>query len=290
MNSHLALGTAQFGLPYGITNKPGQISLDEARKIIVFARKNQITTIDTAIAYGESENVLGQIGLDGFEIISKLPAMPTGIRDIKGWVKEEVSGSLKRLGVDNLEALLLHRPNQLAGTCGNSLAEAMEHVKHEGLVKRIGISIYSPEELRAAMEKMQIQIVQAPFNLIDRQLFSSGWMDEMHNVGIELHARSIFLQGLLLSRDEGIRKKFSRWNDLWTKWDQWLEKESLSPVNACLGFVKSFPQISKLVVGIDSLIHLQELVASSGNFNIPFFPDIECSDIDLINPSRWQLQ
>jgi aryl-alcohol dehydrogenase-like predicted oxidoreductase len=289
MSSRLALGTVQFGLPYGIANHSGQVAADEAGRIISCARENRVLTIDTAMTYGQSEKVLGNIGMDDFDVISKLPQMPSDIKDVDAWVMKQVISSLERLGVSKLHGLLLHQPSQLSDDHGKSLVAGLNHVKNEGLLEKIGISIYSPTELSGAMEMMDVQIVQAPFNLLDRQLFVSGWMDSLFRAGIEIHARSIFLQGLLLLNDSGVRKKFQKWNELWEKWDLWLAEKSLSPIQACLGFVESYPQISKIIVGIDSKTQLRELIAHSGKVDIAEFPDLDCNDLDLINPSRWKL-
>jgi len=289
MSNRLALGTVQFGLPYGIANHEEQVSQDEVGRILSYARENEIKTIDTAMAYGESEKVLGHVGVNDFEVISKLPEMPLNVPDVDDWVMRQVTGSLERLGISKLHSLLLHQPKQLASKQGMALVAALNRVRDEGLSQKIGVSIYSPDELSGIMEILEVQIVQAPFNLLDRQLLSSGWMDRLHDADIEIHARSIFLQGLLLMRDSTIRKKFQRWNELWEKWDQWLAEKSFSPVRACLGFVESFSQINKVVVGVDSLAHLRELIENSENPSTGMFPDIACNDIDLINPSRWKI-
>jgi aryl-alcohol dehydrogenase-like predicted oxidoreductase len=289
MSNRLALGTVQFGLPYGIANQGGQVTSSEACKIISCARENEIMTIDTAMAYGESEKILGHAGVKDFEVISKLPEIPLNVLDVDDWVMKQVAGSLEKLGISKLHGLLLHQPMQLVSKQGKALVAALNRVRDEGLSQKIGVSIYSSEELSGVMEILDVQIVQAPFNLIDRQMLTSGWMDRLHDADIEIHARSIFLQGLLLIQNSKIRKKFQRWNNIWDKWDKWLVEKTLTPVKACLGFVESFPQIKKLVVGVDSLAHLRELIENSDSSSNVMFPDIECNDIDLINPSRWKI-
>ena len=109
----LVLGTVQFGLPYGIANQVGQVSLAEGTSILQLATACGIDTLDTAIAYGESEQRLGQIGVKGWQIVSKLPPIPDGTAQPIRWVETEVASSLQNLNVSSLYGLLLHRPLQL---------------------------------------------------------------------------------------------------------------------------------------------------------------------------------
>lgn len=283
----IALGTAQFGLTYGVANTRGQVVLDEAYKILTYALSSGIDTIDTAIAYGESEQRLGEIGIDGWKVVSKLPAIPEQAADVASWVFESVRGSLHRLKVSKLYGLLLHRSQELLCPQGNDLYLALKALKREGLVEKIGVSVYGPEELDALWPHFEFDLVQAPYNIIDRRIVSTGWLMRLHQKGIEVHTRSAFLQGLLLMSPEERPVVFSRWHSLFSQWDAWVAKQSVSQLQACLGFAFSQPGISRVVVGVDSLRHLQEILScSSGVSSTP--PDgILSNDEDLINPSRW---
>ena len=134
--TRLALGTAQFGLPYGIANQAGQVSRKEVSAMLQLAVSNGIDTLDTAIAYGESEVALGQAGTQGFNVVTKLPALPDDCLDVISWVMEQVDASFTRLGVSSVYALLLHRPEQLLGPLGKELYEALYALKERG--KEIG--------------------------------------------------------------------------------------------------------------------------------------------------------
>ena len=137
----LALGTAQFGMPYGIANTSGQVSRDEAKAILDLASANGIDTIDTAIAYGESEACLGDIGVENFRMVTKLPTLPEGVAKIEEWIDGEVEASLKRLRTDSLYGLLLHRSAQFGIP---AVRTALARLKQGGKVQKIGVSIYSP--------------------------------------------------------------------------------------------------------------------------------------------------
>ena len=121
MISKLAIGTAQFGSIYGIANKTGKIKYQEAKEIIKFAEKNNIKTIDTASAYGESEKLLGQIGISDFDVITKLPKIINPIKNFDNWFKDSINLSLQRLKINKLSTIMIHNSNDLFGENGKSL-------------------------------------------------------------------------------------------------------------------------------------------------------------------------
>lgn len=284
----LALGTVQLGLPYGIANQGGQIGRKEACSILSLARECGVDTLDTAINYGDSEKCLGDMGVEGFRLITKLPDLPDGITDIAAWVDEQLQASLSRLKVDALYGLLLHRSQQLSSVGGVAIARALERLKADGRVQKIGVSIYRPEELDAATQACAIDLVQAPLNLIDRRLVTSGWLQRLQEQCIEVHVRSTFLQGLLLMPRAAIPAQFERWAPLWDTWHEYLAYNHISAIEACLRYPLSLPQINRVVVGVDSSAQLRELLAvvqSAPNCHAD--PAIGCNDEDLLNPTRW---
>lgn len=287
MLSKLALGTVQFGLDYGIANQRGKIAQSEAELIINLARKHGVKTLDTAINYGNCEAQLGNIGMNDWHVITKLPAMPDNCYDISAWVHDQVMGSLSRLKIPQLRGLLLHRPQQLFENNGERLYQSLLSLKELGLVEKIGVSIYDPKELESITQYFQFDLVQAPFNVLDRRLITSGWMDRLAQMNIELHARSVFLQGLLLMPNLARPSKFNRWQLIWQAWQQWLCEVHLLPVQACLMDALGQSGISRVVVGVDGLDQFTEILSSQTN-NIHKLPDeLNCEDIDLINPARW---
>lgn len=285
----LALGTVQFGLAYGVANKRGQITSTEAREILLRARVAGIDTLDTAVAYGESEAMLGAVGVDQWKVVSKLPALPASCEDIAAWVRSEVAGSLGRLKISKLHALLLHRSQDLLAPQGAALYAALTALKIDGLVDKVGVSVYGPEELEAVWPKFRLDLVQSPFNVFDRRLLNSGWLERLHQDGTEVHVRSVFLQGLLLLPAEERRAEFAGWQDLWSKWDAWLKAEELTPLRASLMFALSRPEIDRVIVGVDGVRHLAEILSAPTTEPIDFPNSIESSDLRLINPTKWKL-
>lgn len=285
--TRLALGTVQFGLPYGIANRHGQAPDAEVRRILERAQLGGIDVLDTAIAYGDSEARLGAMGIIGWKVVTKLPAVPDGCDDVASWTACQVNGSLTRLHRTQLYALLLHRPAQLLESGGGRLYDALMQLKHSGHVERIGISIYDAAELEAFEGQYHLDIVQAPFNILDRRLRDTGWLHRLARDGIELHVRSVFLQGLLLMPSSQRPPRFDRWAQLWSKLDNWLHDWHLTPLEACLRFALSFPEIDRVIVGVDTVGQLDEILEAVDGPLPPVPPELSVDDLALINPSNW---
>lgn len=283
----LALGTVQFGQSYGVANKAGQIPAAEATAILEYAASIGINMLDTAVGYGDSEQRLGEIGIHEWQVVSKIPAVPDGFGDISGWVTESVQSSLQRLGLPRLYALLLHKPQQLLGADGGQIYAALQQLRETGLVQKIGASIYAPAELDDLCRRYEFDVVQAPFNLLDRRLIESGWMSRLANSGVELHVRSIFLQGLLLMPSSDRPAKFNRWQAHWSAYSDWLRSAELTPLQACVRHSLSFPEVTRVIVGVDNSDQLRSIFeAASGPVPIP--PSaLQVHDCDLLNPSVW---
>lgn len=283
----IALGTAQFGLPYGIANTVGQVDESAARGILRFAADQGIHALDTAITYGTSEQVLGRIGMADWQIVTKLPGIPDGIVDVAAWVQQQVEDSFKRLGVTGVDGLLLHRPEQLLGHSGAALYAALCEQRESGRVKRVGISIYDPIELDALMPKFHFDIVQVPLNMLDARLPRSGWMQRLRDKGAALHVRSVFLQGLLLMGRDKRPASFARWQHLWDDWERWLAANDITPLQACLRYALTLPDIEQVILGVDSVTQLQQILAAAGGLLPGGYETFQTEDELLLNPALW---
>ena len=274
-------------MQYGISNRSGQTPEAEVFQILSLARSAGVDTLDTAIAYGDSERVLGRIGVAGWKVVSKVPAIPREVRDIDGWLRSEIEMSLERLGIDYLHGFLLHDAEQLTRSCGEQISRSLEQISREGLASHAGISIYDPERLPAYLEILEPGLVQAPLNLLDRRLIESGWLAKLSQWGVEVHARSCFLQGLLLMPPDERPLRFSQFADFFAVWDDWLQGSGLSPILACLQFCLQQNQVHRIVVGVESRTQLQQILGSAGS-SLPSLPEWpRAPEAALINPSFW---
>lgn len=283
----LAIGTVQFGLPYGIANQAGQVDGQEVRRILQVAQTAGIDTLDTAIAYGASEQVLGQIGVGGWRVVTKLPAIPEQSQDLSAWMRDSLEASLERLRVKRVAGLLLHKPLQLLGSCGPAIYQALVDLKRQGLVGQIGYSLYLPAELDALWARYPVDLVQAPFNVFDRRFRASGWLARLRASDVEIHARSIFLQGLLLMDPDSRPSQFQTWAAQWQMWDRWLTERQLTPLQACVGFAMAQPEFDRIIVGVDSMEQLQEILAAAEIGPVTPPASLVVEDENLVNPSRW---
>ncbi|MFA4795176.1 aldo/keto reductase [Leptospira kirschneri] len=290
MLSSLALGTVQFGLPYGIANEKGQIELEEVSEILSEAKKSGIKTIDTAVAYGDSEKRLGQIGVANWDIVSKLPPVPKSVSNIQEWVVGTVTNSISRLRISKLSGLLLHQPETLLEREGEKLYEALNYLKLQKIVSKIGISIYDPNKIDSYLSKYDLDIIQLPMNVLDKRLLNLNRFSELKKRKIEIHVRSIFLQGLLLMESKRRPTYFNQWNSLLEVWDLWLKENQISALEACLGFVGSITEIDRIVIGVDSKEHLTEVLSACRSNRFLSIPkNIYSNDENLILPFNWKI-
>jgi len=284
----IGLGTVQFGLRYGVANQFGQVSKSDAGSILSVARKHQVDTLDTAVSYGDSERILGELGVKDLRIITKLPSVPIDYPDVFEWVLSNVKLSLQKLKLTSLHALLLHDSSQLTGSRGESIYKALLELKRQKLINKIGVSIYDPMELDDVIKDFRVDLIQAPFNILDRRLWNSGWMHRLKRCGVEIHVRSAFLQGLLLMRFEDRPAFFSRWDHLWSSWSEWTRVSNVSPLRACIQFLMAYPQIDRIIVGVESASQLEEIVTASKLGALEGIPEFIFAEAEtLLNPFRW---
>lgn len=284
--SKLALGTAQFGFDYGATNDIGQIPRDEGAEILRIAQEYGVGALDTASAYGEAESVLGTLGTEGFDVITKISLPPKGSRISESWVIEQIEASLIRLRRSSLSAVLLHAPQELQGPNGKRLIAGMIKARQAGLTAKVGVSIYEPNDLHWISELLDLQIVQAPLNVFDRRLITTGWLRRLSARGVEVHVRSVFLQGSLLTGTQALPKFLLPWADEFLHFESWAESQGLSPLEGTLGFPLSVEGVDKIVVGVTSAQQLKQVVLACKT-SVVSYPTFSSEDSRLINPVNW---
>ena len=184
----------------------------------------------------------------------------------------------------------MHTPVDLLSKNGKEIWETIQSKKDEGLVEKIGFSIYNPNELELLWDTFRPDIVQAPFNILDRRIKTSGWLQKLNKNGVEVQVRSIFLQGLLLMDPIERNKFFYKWHSIWSVLDSWLIDNNVSPIEASLGFVLSEKNINCIVVGVESKKHLNEIISiSNNNYNFKLPEALSINDVNLIEPVNWNL-
>lgn len=283
--SKIALGTAQFGLDYGINNVRGKVSFGMVQKILNLAKKNSIDTIDTASGYGSSEKVLGSAGVDHFKIVTKTAPLHLGANN----VLRSFHQSLADLNVDNVYGLLVHNIDDIKDKQFKALFKEFEKLKQDKLINKIGFSAYTPSEVDFLLENFDFDLIQVPFNIIDNRLLDGGQLQSLKDKKIETHARSVFLQGLLLAAPEKRSKFFSTWDNLFNEWDFWLKSNNISALQAALSFALAEKLIDKIIIGVDSDTHLTEVFSASKFNKLDFPKNLNTTDERLLNPSLWDV-
>jgi aryl-alcohol dehydrogenase-like predicted oxidoreductase len=283
--NRIVLGGAQLGLPYGILNGGETLSREEVARIFDTAVDHGIDSIDTAIAYGHSESIIGEISQNRFKIISKLPPLPVDISNVSEWVYSQVQGSLSRLKCTSLDALLLHRPQDLTGAQGVELYAAIESLMAEKMIHRFGVSIYSPDDLEGIIDTFEIHVVQAPLNVFDRRIL--GVTDQLSALNIEVHVRSVFLQGVLIASPQDRPHRFEPWSEHFALFDEWVRSSGVSAMACCTGFALQQPGIAKLVIGTTSAESLDEIMNSIPNSVLEVPTHLQSSVEQLIDPRFW---
>jgi aryl-alcohol dehydrogenase-like predicted oxidoreductase len=287
--SKIALGTVQFGVDYGINSIDGQVSLEEVKKILSYAHLKGIDLLDTAPVYGNSEDVLGKAKIGQFKIVTKtryFDSPKIGINDI-ALMKKDLFNSLKNLKQDSVYGVLVHNADDLLKSGSQEILDQLQELKIEKKIEKIGVSIYDHKQLDFILENFDIDLVQLPFNILDKRLVDSGMFSTLKNKGIEVHARSVFLQGLLLMSAKNRPDKFKHWDSLWKAWHEWLNDNHITALEATIRYAISMSEISKVLVGVDTREQLKEIVVASDGFlpNIP--TELHTNDINLLNPSNW---
>lgn len=248
--SRLALGTVQFGMPYGISNQSGQVHAEEVCLILQEAWRRGVRILDTSSGYGESECVLGECDVAswGFGIISKYPSDG-------GDVVSCCKTSLQKLGVSKFYGYLLHhfRSYQEDKTVWYTMCS----LQQKGLVERIGFSLYHPQELEEILhDGVSFDIVQVPYNLFDRRF--ERYFPRLHELGVEIYTRSVFLQGLFFCNLNDLGSSFDELKPALNQLQQYANTMGKTVASLALSFVWNNPYVHRVVVGINSLDEFQE--------------------------------
>jgi aryl-alcohol dehydrogenase-like predicted oxidoreductase len=281
----LVLGTAQLGLKYGISNRSGKPAESEAILILTAAQKAGITQLDTANAYGDAIDIIGRFHRSNppFGIINKFRSGDLSL-------KKHTIDLLKRMAIPFFDADLFHSFNDFETK--NFSHRELRHLKERDLIKKIGLSIYTNEQFETAIRSDLIEVIQFPYNLLDNSNQRLPWIIKAKEAGKELHARSIFLQGLFFLADElfppKLRPLIPYLNDL---------KKIASNLDMSLGklainYVLDTEFIDKVVVGVDDIRQLNQIlewIRPDSHRDIAVEADkIKVGEVDLLNPVNWK--
>jgi len=191
----------------------------------------------------------------------------------------------KMLKKDKL-ILIIDGIEKLSNKKANKVYSNIIKLKKSGDLYKFGYSIYSFNKLKKICDNFKPDILQCPYSVIDRRLEENKLLQFLKKKNIEVHVRSIFLQGLLLTQPPKLPKKFLKWKKIFQSFSEYMYKNKVSNLNGCINFVQKNKNIDKILVGIDKISHLEEILNVNLNKRIKF-PNIYSKDEKLINPSKW---
>lgn len=290
----LGLGTAQFGLDYGVSNPTGKVRIQEIRKILELAATSGVSILDTAPAYGASEAAIGSAlgGRTDFRIVTKTPVFARNAideNDVRA-LAETFRQSREALRRDQLYGLLFHRAADVLKPGGKSLIDAALRLVETGAVEKIGVSVYTGADIERILELFTPDIVQVPVNVFDQRLLVSGHLANLRSLGTEIHIRSVFLQGLLLMNPDRIPPYFEPFKAHIARYFDAVAAAGMSRLEAALAFAMSL-DADVALIGVTSVQELQEVLrySHSQTGNPIDYGQFAQSDPRLVEPSRWQL-
>ena len=295
MTSSLCIGTAQFGFKYGVTNKDGIVSIEEVQKIIDMAYDSGVKYIDTAQAYGKSEEILGKTIRDNqnFKIISKISS-PNKIKSGLELINElevKFEQSLQNLKKNSIDTLLIHNSQDLRSAHGKDILMWLKNLKINKLVKRIGISVYSFDEIDD-VKLSDFDVIQIPLSIFDQRLLNRGYLKKIISSDCKIHIRSIFLQGLVLAKTSNLPNFLSEeFKNHHKKFSNFAKINKISKLNLACSFIKSLNNVEATLIGVDNLVQFSQIISiwnkndlNSINKNLFDFSWDKIQDVD---PRYW---
>lgn len=281
----IIIGTAQFGLKYGIGNSNEKVAAKSIEKILSFANKNGIDTLDTAPSYGDAEKILGRIGVSNWKVQTKIKIDKNNESKISENIKNQIETSMNNLRISNFYSLLLHDENQLINEDKFEVYDCLLNLKKNGYINNFGVSFYNPDRLIETSKNFKFDFAQVPINVFDVRFLS--YLDQFHSRIKSFQARSIFLQGLLLLDKLERPIKFKKWDSNFCKFEEWNVKNKISPLESCINFINNINKVENIIFGIRNDIELSEILDIFRRDSDKFTKECFVDDQDLINPINW---
>lgn len=289
----LGLGTVQFGTNYGISNTQGKTPDSEVLSILQEAKKCGVSVIDTAHQYGVAEETLGNSQIAGmsFKVVTKTPpsqGSEISSTDIAN-LENAFRISLSRLKLNSVYAVMMHNADDLLKAGGEKIWDQYQSWKSANLVQKIGISVYEVRQIDEVLKRFPIDIIQVPLNVFDQRLLLSGHLKALKKSGVEVHARSAFLQGLLLMNPENITGKLEIATEPLKKLNQAAIERKISVLELALQFSMQVKEVDSVICGVNNLAHFKELAElANRKTSLGDLTNLSVSDKLILSPNLWK--
>ena len=288
INNKLCFGTANFAKEYGI-NKSKGYNHKKIKTIFNLLKRNKIKHIDTAINYKNVEKKIGKFNLDSFKIYTKIPKTPKKIKNINLWICNQIKLSLKKTKKNFFEGVFLHNPEDLLKNKKNQIYDSLINLKKEKKIKKIGLSIYDLNMLKKITKEFKIDMIQIPYNLFDRGEKKKELLNKLKKEKIEIHVRSIFLQGILLMDSNKLPIHFRKWKNKFINFENWCKKNKISKIQACLNAVLEDRVFNKVLISTENEEQLVQIFdALNKKIKKDYPKDLQTNEKKLIDPRLWK--
>jgi len=287
------LGTVQFGLDYGISNIAGRPPLEDVRTIIKLADEAGFKILDTAPSYGDSEERLGACEVSKFnlKIVTKTPVFADKelTKSDGDHVYQSVQTSLARMKIPTVHGVLVHHADTLFKRGKEHVVDALLRLKADGLITKMGVSVYDSADLDRVLNVFEPEIVQLPLNVLDQRMLASGDIANLKKRNVEIHVRSLYLQGLLLMDINSLPKRFTPLKATLQRFHQEIASTGLSPLEGCLLFGQQIEEVDSLLLGIATPDQLRQIIESGQNIEGKTFDFNSYAEQSptLLNPANW---
>ena len=281
----LAIGTAQWGLNYGLCNNLGKTSDQDIKLILNLAKRLGISIVDTAQAYGDAESRMGAHNMIDFNVVTKINGLKS--KECVQQIPEQIYRSLERLGIENMYGVLLHNAEDLSEPHGREIVSTLEALKSSGHILKIGVSLYDEDQADFVLKIFTPDILQVPLNVLDQRFLINGYLREFKKRGIEVHARSIFLQGLLLMQPDQVPQYFKRFLPSLRSWHRAANEQAMSLCTAAMSFVTTLDDVDFAITGFANFDQFNSVTQDISLNSIFDATNLESFDRGLINPSTW---
>jgi|MDTG01.5.fsa_nt_gb aryl-alcohol dehydrogenase-like predicted oxidoreductase len=284
MESKIILGTANFQKKYGLSKK--NINFSEIKKLITLLKKNNIKEIDTAITY-HAESKIKYLP-SKYKVNTKIPTLNLS-ENIKKNIYFMIERSLKILKKKKFESILLHNPSQIFTKKGNEILDTITELKKNGLTKKVGFSVYTPNELKNVIKEFKPDLVQIPLSIADKRFIKGKFLLRLKKRGIKIHARSIFLQGLLIFDAQKRPKYFNSWKKDLKNWDDYIISNNFDRLKVCLDFISTIKEVDKFVVGFNTTNQLKEIINNYKQKKLKKIFNFKDLDQNFLIPTKWKI-
>jgi aryl-alcohol dehydrogenase-like predicted oxidoreductase len=290
----IGLGTVQFGINYGISNNSGIPTNERIRSILSTAYDEGINLLDCAPAYGNAEQKLGELTQykKKWRVVSKTPKLDSSQLDSEynDLIIKSLNRTLHNFKRNQIYGLLIHDSDNLFTKTGKSIYRQLVKAKNKGVVEKIGVSIYTSEQIEQVLSNFDIDLIQLPINILDQRLVENELLTKLKSKNIEIHARSIFLQGLLTMPVDTLNNYFEPYKKVIEKFHNTALDLNMSSVELAVSYCSSLNEIDEIIVGVENVEQLKEVInATKIEIDPDEFLHLYCHDEGLVNPSVWNL-